>query len=177
MKAEEKTKEQLINELEELRQRVAELEAPEARSAKRAEPFAGARGEWERTFDVIPDPISILDRQHRIVWVNKTMANRLGIAPEEAVGLNCYECVHGMEKPPSFCPHTKLLADGKEHMVEIHEKRLGGDFIVSVSPLHDAEGRVIASIHVARDITERKQAEEVLRESEQRYSSLFKNHH
>jgi len=62
MKAEEKSKEQLINELEELRQKVAELEAPEARSAKRAEPFAGARGEWERTFDVIPDPISILDR-------------------------------------------------------------------------------------------------------------------
>ena len=177
MKAEEKSKEQLINELEELRQKVAELEAPEARSAKRAEPFAGARGEWERTFDIIPDPISILDRQHRIVWVNKTMANRLGIAPEEAVGLTCYECVHGMEKPPSFCPHTKLLADGKEHTVEIHEKRLGGDFIVSVSPLHDAEGRVIASIHVARDITERKRAEEVLRESEQRYSSLFKNHH
>jgi PAS domain S-box-containing protein len=163
MKAEEKTKEQLINELEELRQRVAELEAPETRSAKRAEPFAGARGEWERTFDVIPDPISILDRQHRIVWVNKTMANRLGITPEEAVGLTCYECVHGMGKPPSSCPHTKLLADGKEHMTEVHEKRLGGDFIVSVSPLHDAEGRVIASIHVARDITERKRTEEALR--------------
>ncbi len=163
MKKEKKTRGQLINELEELRQRVAELEAPETRSAKRAEPFAGARGEWERTFDVIPDPISILDRQHRIVWVNKTMANRLGITPEEAVGLTCYECVHGMEKPLSFCPHTKLLADGKEHMVEVHEKRLGGDFIVSVSPLHDAEGRVIASIHVARDITERKRTEEALR--------------
>jgi len=177
MKAEKKSKKQLTNELEELRQKVAEIEAPEARSAKRAEPFAGAREEWERTFDVIPDPISILDRQHRIVWVNKTMANRLGIAPEEAVGLTCYECVHGMDKPPSFCPHTKLLADGREHMVEIHEKRLGGDFIVSVSPLHDAEGQVIASIHVARDINERKQTEELLRESEQRYRSLFKNHH
>jgi PAS domain S-box-containing protein len=165
MKDSDKTKEQLINELEELRQEVAELEPPEARSAKRAEPFAGARGEWERTFDIIPDPISVLDRQHRIVWANKTMANRLGIAPEETVGLTCYECVHGMAKPPSFCPHTKLLADGKEHMVEIHEERLGGDFIVSVSPLHDAEGRVIASIHVARDITERRKAEEDLKQA------------
>jgi PAS domain S-box-containing protein len=175
MKKEKKTRGQLISELEELRQRVAELEAPETRSAKRAEPFAGARGEWERTFDVIPDPISILDRQHRIVWVNKTMANRLGITPEEAVGLTCYECVHEMEKPPSLCPHTKLLADGKEHMMEIHEKRLGGDFIVSVSPLHDAEGRVIASIHVARDITERKLAEDALRESEEQFRQFFEN--
>jgi len=165
MKDSDKTKEQLINELEELRQEVAQLEPPEARSAKRAEPFAGARGEWERTLDIIPDPISVLDRQHRIVWANKTMANRLGIAPEETVGLTCYECVHGMAEPPSFCPHTKLLADGKEHMVEIHEERLGGYFIVSVSPLHDAEGRVIASIHVARDITERRKAEEDLKQA------------
>ncbi|UCF00530.1 MAG: PAS domain-containing protein [Deltaproteobacteria bacterium] len=82
--------------------------------------------------------------------------------------MTCYECVHGMAEPPSFCPHTKLLADGKEHMAELHEKRLGGDFIVSVSPLHDSEGRVIASIHVARDITERRKAEEVLQEAHDR---------
>ena len=54
MKAQEKSKGQLINELEELHQKVAELEALEVRSAKRAEPFADAKGEWERTFDVIP---------------------------------------------------------------------------------------------------------------------------
>lgn len=164
MKDSDKTKEQLINELEELRQEVAKPVVREARFAKRAEPFVGARVEWERTFDVIPDPISVLDRQHRIFWINKTMANRLGIAPKEAEGLTCYECVHGMSKPPSFCPHTKLLADGKEHTEEMHEKRLGGDFITSVSPLHDAKGRVIASIHVARDITRRKRAEEMLRQ-------------
>lgn len=168
MKDSDKTKEQLINELEELRQKVAELDPPEARSAKRAKPFADAREEWERTFDIIPDPISVIDRQYRIVWINKTMANRLGIAPEEAVGLTCYEYIHGMAEPPSFCPHTKLLADGKEHMVEIREERLGGYFIVSVSPLHDAEGRVIASIHVARDITERRKAEEVLQKAHDR---------
>jgi len=57
-------------------------------------------------------------------------------------------------------------------MVEIHEKRLGGDFIASVSPLHDAEGRVIASIHVARDITKHKRAKEVLQKSEERYRHL-----
>jgi PAS domain S-box-containing protein len=168
MEDQEKTKEQLIKELEELRQKVGEFQPTEARSAKRAETFADAREEWERTFDIIPDPISVIDREHRIVWLNKTMANRLGITPEEAVGLTCYECVHGTAEPPSFCPHTKLLSDGKEHMAELHEKRLGGHFIASVSPLYDADGRVIGSIHVARDITERRNAEEVLQKAHDR---------
>ncbi|UCF00529.1 MAG: hypothetical protein JSV14_08850 [Deltaproteobacteria bacterium] len=80
MKDSDKTKEQLINELEELRQKVAQLGPPEARSSKRVKPFADAREEWERTFDIIPDPVSVIDREHRIVWVNKTMAGRLEIA-------------------------------------------------------------------------------------------------
>ncbi|MBW1768306.1 MAG: response regulator, partial [Deltaproteobacteria bacterium] len=54
------------------------------------------------------------------------------------------------------------------------EERLGGDFLVSVSPLHDAEGRLIGSVHVAHDITERKKAEAALRENEEKIARLKK---
>ncbi|AKB47299.1 sensory transduction histidine kinase [Methanosarcina sp. Kolksee] len=114
---------------------------------------------WEHTFDSVPDLIAIIDEEYRVVRANKAIAERLGVTPEECVGLKCYRAIHGTNKPPSFCPHRQLLADGLEHITEVHEDSLGGDFIVSVSPIHDYEGKIAGSIHVARNITERKRAE------------------
>ena len=127
---------------------------------KQAEEIAvRAKQEWERTFNAVPDLIAIIDDKHRIVRVNRAMADKLGVAPEEAVDLTCYEHVHGKQEPPTNCPHAKLLADGQEHMAEVYEKRLGGDFLVTVTPLHDAKGHLVGSVHVARDITDRKRTE------------------
>jgi hypothetical protein len=52
-----------------------------------------------------------------------------------------------------------MLKDKLEHIKEVHEDKLGGDFIVSASPLFNSEGKITGCIHVARDINERKQAE------------------
>jgi PAS domain S-box-containing protein len=122
-----------------------------------------AKREWEHTFDAVPDLVAILDEQHRIVRLNKPMANRLGVDVRKAVGMACHEVVHGVAVPPAFCPHRKLLQDGKEHSAEIHEPRLGGTFMVSASPIYDERGKLMGSVHVARDITDRKHAEEELK--------------
>jgi PAS domain S-box-containing protein len=121
---------------------------------------------WQRTFDAMPDLIAVLDTQHRIVRVNEAMMERLGMAKDQCVGRTCYSCVHGTDGPPSFCPHSQLLQDGLERTTEVREESLGGDFLVSVSPLRDSAGRLLGSVHVARDITERKQTEEALRRAE-----------
>ncbi|MHB8068179.1 MAG: response regulator [Desulfobaccales bacterium] len=118
-----------------------------------------AKEELERTFDAIPDFIAVLDTQYHILKVNKAMGARLGLETNGIIAGKCYEAIHSTMSPPEFCPHTKLLADGQEHTVEIHEEKLGGDFIVTVSPLHDSKGQIIGSVHVAHDITARKRAE------------------
>ena len=118
-----------------------------------------ATQEWERTFDAVPDAIAIIDPRYLILRANKSMARLLGMQPEHCAGLTCYEYIHGLKDPPSFCPHTLALMDGKEHIAEIHESKLGGDFLVSVTPLLDQQGKVISTVHVARDITERKKLE------------------
>lgn len=121
-----------------------------------------AKTEWERTFDSVPDMIAIMDREYRLMRVNRAMARRLGTEPENVIGLHCYNILHGSPLPPDFCPHAQLLKDGKEHVVELHDDRLGGDFLLSVTPLLDGKGNILGTVHVARDISERKRMERAL---------------
>ncbi len=127
-----------------------------------AEELRRATENWERTFDAVPDLIAIIDQHYRIVRVNRAMAARLRQTPAACPGLHCYEAIHGLSAPPAFCPHAQLLQDGQEHVAEVREERLGGDFIVTTSPIYDAAGRLTGSVHIAHDITERKQAEDAL---------------
>ncbi|SPD71975.1 putative Histidine kinase [uncultured Desulfobacterium sp.] len=172
-----RTEEELLiykEHLEEMvRERTAELEsknlqlAAEIAERKQTEDaLLRAKEEWERTFSSVPDMIAILDDQHRILRANPAMSRRLGCGADKCVGLPCYSVVHGTDAPPAFCPHTRTLADGKGYTAEVHEDRLGGYFLVSTTPILDEQGRMMGSVHVARDITERKLVEKQLREGE-----------
>ncbi|MCX6910481.1 MAG: PAS domain S-box protein [Verrucomicrobia bacterium] len=133
---------------------------------KRAEnAILQAKEDWERTFDAVPDLIAILDSEYRIVRANRSMAAKMGVTLNKCIGQTCHAIVHGTDEPPDFCPHKLLLADGLEHAVEVHEDRLDRDFLETVSPLRDSEGKLIGSVHIARDITEHKQREQALRHS------------
>src|SRR5690606_23468198 len=90
-----------------------------SRRKKEEEKAFQATQHWGSTFDTVPDLIAILDNEYRIIRANQAMAKRLGMAPEECKGLTCYQAVHGMGEPPSFCPHRRLLEDGLEHTVEL----------------------------------------------------------
>lgn len=119
--------------------------------------------EWESTFDAIPDCVAIIDANYKILRVNNAMAQRLGLDRDRIIGSICYEQMHGTSAPHSSCPHSKLLADDREHTAEIYEERLGGYYEVSVSPLRDHKGCLIGCTHVARNISSQKQAEQTLR--------------
>ncbi|OPY25925.1 MAG: putative diguanylate cyclase [Methanobacterium sp. PtaU1.Bin242] len=133
--------------------------------------------EWERTFHAVPDLIAIIDNNYRVLRLNKAMADSLGLDPDDCVGSICYNAVHGTGEPHSTCPHRQLLEDGFDHTEEIQEARLGGDFMISVSPLLDFEGKLIGSVHVARDITGRKKMEKELKNSLNEKDLLIKEIH
>ena len=116
--------------------------------------------DWELIFNTVPDLMMVLDKQHRIVRVNKATTDHIGLSPEKCVGAHCYEIFHGLSGHPELCPHALTCQDGKEHSADIHETRLGGDFFVSTTPMFNREGKLIGSIHIARDITERKKIEQ-----------------
>ena len=134
-----------------------------------------ASQEWRSTFDTIPDLIAIIDTEHRIIRVNRAMANALKLDPKETLGLKCYRYIHGAESPPANCVHSQLLADGQGHSLELYEERLGGWFRVTVNPLRDESGVLIGSVHVAHDITLTKQHEQELLASEVKYRQLHES--
>lgn len=115
---------------------------------------------WERTFDTVPDLISILDRDQRIVQVNEAIVSRLKISKKEAVGKRCYELFHNRPGAAESCPCQKMLSDGKEHEAEFYEPKLDSHFWITVTPLRKTDGELMGCVHVARDITEWKRAEE-----------------
>jgi len=121
-----------------------------------------AQEDWEKTFDSVPDLIAVIDNSHTIVRANKAMTDRLGIPAGKADGKRCYTVVHDADCPVAECPHQQLLEDNKEHSSEIVIDKLGGDFLVTCSPLLDDEGQLVGSVHVARDITKLKQTEKYL---------------
>ncbi len=124
-----------------------------------------AKERWETTFDTIPDIVIVIDRNHRIIRANRALAKRLGMKRNKIIGRPCYTVVHGTSEPPSYCPHTEVLADGKERVAEIFDINLNGHFQFSATPILDAMGNVMATVHVARDITRRKRMEEKLQEA------------
>jgi PAS domain S-box-containing protein len=156
-------KEFTSNELD-VMQTVADQVAIAMMRKRQEEVIEQAKVRWERTFNTVPDMIAILDNKHRIIQTNQAMAKQLKGVPAECTKLTCFEQVHGLDKPIEACPHCLTLKDGKEHTAEIYEPHLGGYFIVSTTPLKDEKGKLVGSVHVARNITQQKQDEKKLRQ-------------
>ncbi|NPU98309.1 MAG: response regulator [Candidatus Omnitrophica bacterium] len=129
--------------------------------------------QWQSTFDAVKDAIFILDADQRVVRTNQA-ADKLFQRPVDAMtGRHCWEIVHGTTEPIPECP---LLRVRQSLQRETRELRMGEFwFEVTVDPILDAENRLTGVVHIMSDITERKQAEERIRQSEESYRNIFQN--
>jgi len=123
-----------------------------------------AAQEWRTTFDSITDMISIHDQNFKITRVNKALSQAFKIEPKELIGKTCYEVFHKAKQPCPNCPHGWTLKTQKPATLEVFEPCLGIHLGIFTSPVFDEKGEVISSVHIAKDITERKQAEETLKD-------------
>ena len=119
--------------------------------------------QWEATFDAVPDLITLIDNDFKIIRANRAAAKMMGLEPADMVGRRCYELFHTGGTSPKNCPHAKLLRDKKEHIESIKDMERGRDFLISTSPLLDEKEKIYASVHVMRDVTQLKKAERTAR--------------
>ncbi len=116
--------------------------------------------EWETTFDSITDLVSIHDKDFRLIRVNKAFADTFKMKAEELIGKPCYEIMHGINELLPNCPFRKTLETEKPSMVEYFEPQLGMHLEATTAPIFDEKGEFTACVHIVRDITERKRAED-----------------
>ncbi len=133
--------------------------------------FVEAAAYWETTFNALSDSVFILDMQGTILHCNESFCRLLGNTRDRIIGHKCHELIHDHDTYYPGCPFVKLL-DGTPG--EQLQCLINGRWCVStVDPIRDDAGEIAGGVHVLRDITEQKTAEEALRESENRTRSII----
>jgi two-component system cell cycle sensor histidine kinase/response regulator CckA len=126
------------------------------------EKSANIAREWARTFDSIPDLISIHRNDFRIIRANQALADFLGASKEEITGKLCYEVFHCTKEPIAECPHVRTMESKKPVTVELLDLKAVCHSMVSTSPIFNKQHEVIGIVHIVKDTTEMKKLEERL---------------
>jgi PAS domain S-box-containing protein len=106
----------------------------------------------------------ILDDQIHICYANRATGRLLGVEPGQLIDKACHEVMHGLSEPHPDCPCVRMLATGKEQRTDIVDTKLDKVFDAAASPLFDSSGKMRGCVEVLRDITDRQQAEDSLRQ-------------
>jgi len=122
-----------------------------------------AAEEWRATFDSISELVSIQDNDFNLVRVNLAFAHAFGYHPKDIVGKKCHELFHSDGKVHPFCPHRKTLDSGESTVEEYFEPALDKHVEITCSPLKGSKGELIGTVHIAKDITHRKEIEKTQR--------------
>ncbi len=130
--------------------------------------------EYQMLFDLVPCIITVQDKDYKLIRYNREFADKFDPQP----GDYCYQAYKGLSQKCPVCPVEKTFEDGKSHWSEESGPDKDGrprHWVVKSSPIQNSEGEIVAVMEMCLDITHRKELEQKLIISENKYHSIFSN--
>ncbi len=156
----------------------ARLEQELAECKRIQEALAAERNLLRTLMDNLPDPVVVKDLEERYVLANPAQARLFGLeGPQELVGKTFFDLYpEGLARPYPHGDDQQVLRSG-EPLISREQMVIDADgqerwFLTSKVPLRDDSGSVVGLVGVSREITERKRAEEALREYSERLEEM-----
>ncbi|MDJ0915960.1 MAG: SpoIIE family protein phosphatase [Desulfobacterales bacterium] len=120
--------------------------------------------------DTVTDPVALVSKDFKILYHNKTISKIYG----SIVGELCFETLKGRKQPCEDCIMLEVLKVGKPKK-KIYKYKLPNGKVVwaedNVAPFRNAEGKIIGVIDILRDVTEQKEARDLLQEALERLNT------
>ncbi|KJU81941.1 signal transduction histidine kinase [Candidatus Magnetobacterium bavaricum] len=133
--------------------------------------------EWETTFNCVSDGLSIHDERYNIIKANKAFIDTFGFSSDALDTKPCHDIFDCVKNDIYSCLNLKSSHSRGSCIKEIFYTPLNAYFEITASPIFAKDGEFKGSIHIFKDITQRKLYEEQINASLQEKTLLLREIH
>ncbi len=138
--------------------------------------FQRIRTEQQQQVDYlnsVPSPVTAIDRQFNIQFINETGARFVGTTVEAAIGQKCYALLRTEHCQTAECRvHQAMEKDGLFTSETVAQGAGGLPIQYSGAPLKDVDGNIVGALEYVTDISDLKRAQQVLQDAVARYMAF-----
>lgn len=132
------------------------------------------KNQYRQLFELVPCIITVQDRDFKLIGYNEEFSKRFDPIP----GDYCYSAYKGRTEKCENCPVDRTFEDGECHFSEetgINRDGTMTHWIAKTAPMRDEKGEIVGAMELNLDITQKKELEGLLKESEKQYAAIFNN--
>ncbi|MGD2028529.1 MAG: PAS domain S-box protein [Desulfobacterales bacterium] len=152
---------------EEIERRLKELDKEAVHCKQIEEALQKSEKRLKNITNSIEELLVLLDQNFKVQLINSTLAQAYNVSLDEFAGKHCYELFYERKHICEDCPAIKVLNEGKVTRGALRYRPDGRIIDRTAYPFIDDKNNITGVIVIGCDITQQKQAEEKLRESEE----------